>query len=64
MSENYDVIIIGAGSTGMPAGIFAAERGARVLQIEADKRIGGHAVLVVGADERGRHPATGGRRDR
>ena len=41
MSENYDVIIIGAGSTGMPAGIFAAERGARVLQIEADNRIGG-----------------------
>ena len=41
MSDNYDVIIIGAGSTGMPAGIFAAERGARVLQIEADKRIGG-----------------------
>lgn len=41
MSENYDVIIIGAGSTGMPAGIFAAGRGARVLQIEADERIGG-----------------------
>ena len=41
MSERYDIIIIGAGSAGMPAGIFAAERGARVLQIEADKRIGG-----------------------
>lgn len=41
MSDNYDVIIIGAGSTGMPVGIFAAERGAGVLQIEADKRIGG-----------------------
>lgn len=41
MSENFDVIIVGAGSTGIPAGIFAAERGARVLQIEADNRIGG-----------------------
>ena len=41
MSNNYDVIIIGAGSAGLPAGIFSAERGARVLQIEADKRIGG-----------------------
>lgn len=41
MNDNYDVIIIGAGSTGLPAGIFAAERGARVLQIEADQRIGG-----------------------
>ncbi len=37
----WDVIIIGAGSSGLPAAIFAAQRGAQVLQIEADNRIGG-----------------------
>lgn len=37
----WDVIVIGAGSSGLPAAIFAAERGAKVLQIEADDRIGG-----------------------
>jgi fumarate reductase flavoprotein subunit len=38
---NWDVIVVGAGSAGLPAAIFAAKRGARVLQIEADGRIGG-----------------------
>lgn len=37
----WDVIIIGAGSSGLPAAIFSAKRGAKVLQIEADNRIGG-----------------------
>lgn len=37
----WDVIIIGAGSAGLPLAIRAAERGARVLQLEADYRIGG-----------------------
>ena len=37
----WDVIIIGAGSAGLPIAIRAAERGARVLQLEADYRIGG-----------------------
>ena len=41
MSENYDVICIGAGSTGLPLAIRAAQNGAKVLQIEADSRIGG-----------------------
>ena len=41
MSDIRDVIIVGAGSTGLPAAIFAANRGADVLQIEADDRIGG-----------------------
>jgi len=36
-----DVIVIGAGSAGLPLAIQAAERGARVLQLEADHRIGG-----------------------
>ena len=41
MEDNYDVICIGAGSTGLPLAIRAAESGAKVLQIEADNRIGG-----------------------
>lgn len=41
MKDHWDVIVIGAGSAGLPLAIRAAERGARVLQIEADYRIGG-----------------------
>ncbi|MFM8518497.1 MAG: FAD-dependent oxidoreductase, partial [Nevskiaceae bacterium] len=37
----FDVIVIGAGSAGLPLAIRAAERGARVLQLEVDLRIGG-----------------------
>ena len=37
----WDVIVIGAGSAGLPAAIRAAERGAKVLQLEADYRVGG-----------------------
>jgi fumarate reductase flavoprotein subunit len=38
---SWDVIVIGAGSAGLPLAIRAAERGARVLQLEADYRVGG-----------------------
>ncbi len=48
MSEDWDVIIIGAGSAGIPAAIFAANRGATVLQIEADDKIGGTLMLSSG----------------
>ena len=41
MADYWDVIVVGAGSAGLPAAIFAAQRGAKVLQIEADTRIGG-----------------------
>jgi fumarate reductase flavoprotein subunit len=41
MTDNWDVIIVGAGSAGIPAAIFAGQRGARVLLVEADNRIGG-----------------------
>ena len=39
--KSYDVIIMGAGSTGMPAAIFAAERGATVLLVDKSGDIGG-----------------------
>ena len=41
ISDRYDVIVIGAGSAGLPLAIRAAERGGQVLQVEADHRIGG-----------------------
>ncbi|MGA0019173.1 MAG: FAD-dependent oxidoreductase [Steroidobacteraceae bacterium] len=40
-SNHWDIVIIGAGSAGLPLAIRAAERGQRVLQLEADYRIGG-----------------------
>ncbi len=41
MTDKWDAIIVGAGSAGIPAAIFAAQRGLKVLQIEANKRVGG-----------------------
>jgi fumarate reductase flavoprotein subunit len=40
-SDFYDVAIIGAGTAGLPAAIFAAERGARVLIVDKAPIIGG-----------------------
>ena len=40
-AETWHLIIVGGGSAGLPAAIFAAERGARVLVIEGSHRIGG-----------------------
>ena len=72
MSEIRDVIIVGAGSTGLPAGIFAGDRGADVLQIDADNRIGGTLFWSSGQmsaagtrlQEAEGHPPAGGRRSR
>ncbi|MCB2106043.1 MAG: FAD-dependent oxidoreductase [Rhodobacteraceae bacterium] len=41
MGDVWDVIVIGAGSAGLPLAIKAAERGAKILQLEADYRVGG-----------------------
>lgn len=41
MITSWDILVVGAGSAGLPLAIRAAERGARVLQLEADYRIGG-----------------------
>ena len=46
--EQYDLIVIGGGTAGMPAAIFAAERGARVLIIEKAPRLGGTLFLSGG----------------
>ncbi|MSO19618.1 MAG: FAD-dependent oxidoreductase, partial [Acidobacteria bacterium] len=43
-----DVVIIGAGATGLPAAIRARDQGATVLVIEANYEIGGHGILNGG----------------
>src|SRR6266436_4511233 len=39
-----DVVVIGAGATGLPASIEAAEHGASVIIVEQNYDIGGHAI--------------------
>ena len=41
MTTTWDVIIVGAGTAGLPTAIQASQRGAKVLVIEASDRIGG-----------------------
>jgi fumarate reductase flavoprotein subunit len=49
MTETWDVAIVGAGTAGIPTAIFAAERGARVILIDAADRIGGTLHLSSGS---------------
>ena len=46
--EQRDTIIIGAGTAGIPAAIFAAERGLKVLVIEKASVIGGTLFVSTG----------------
>ena len=39
MEKTYDVIIVGAGTAGIPAAIFASQRGANVLLIDSANKI-------------------------
>jgi len=43
-----DLLVIGAGTAGLPASIFAAQRGASVLVIDAAAQIGGTLLLSSG----------------
>ena len=45
MSERFDIVVVGAGNAGIPAAIEAGARGARVLLVEKDVRIGGTPAL-------------------
>ncbi len=40
-TTGYDVLVVGAGSAGIPCALAAAERGARVLVVDKADRIGG-----------------------
>jgi len=48
MSQQWDVIIIGAGTAGLPAAIFAAERSHKILVLDAAPEIGGTLHLSSG----------------
>lgn len=45
---DWDIVIVGGGTAGIPAGIFAARRGAKVLIIEASMQLGGTLFLSTG----------------
>jgi fumarate reductase flavoprotein subunit len=47
-SQDYDYIIVGAGTAGLPAALFASRRGARVLLLDAAGDIGGTLHLSTG----------------
>lgn len=44
----YDLLIVGAGSAGMPCAIAAAERGLKVLVVEKDDKVGGTLNITAG----------------
>ena len=43
-----DVVIIGAGASGLPAAIMARDRNASVIVLDENHDIGGHAMLSGG----------------
>jgi succinate dehydrogenase/fumarate reductase flavoprotein subunit len=47
-NKEADVVVIGAGATGLPAAIMAREAGASVIVAEAAFDIGGHAITSGG----------------
>jgi hypothetical protein len=46
--QEADVVVIGAGATGLPAAIVSREAGASVIVLEAEHDIGGHAITSGG----------------
>ena len=46
--KEADVVVVGAGATGLPAAIQACEGGASVILIDANIDVGGHAILSGG----------------
>lgn len=43
-----DIVVIGSGATGLPAAIVARARGRSVILVEAEKDIGGRAIISGG----------------
>jgi succinate dehydrogenase/fumarate reductase flavoprotein subunit len=46
--QEADVVVIGAGATGLPAAIQARQDGASVIVLEAQNHVGGHAICSYG----------------
>src|SRR5580704_14507340 len=46
--KEADVVVVGAGATGLPAAIQAIEEGASVILVDANSDVGGHAILSGG----------------
>jgi succinate dehydrogenase/fumarate reductase flavoprotein subunit len=46
--KECDVVVVGAGATGLPAAIQATEDGASVIVVDANSDVGGHAILSGG----------------
>ena len=49
MSNEYDVIVVGGGGSGLAAGLSAAEHGARVLLLEKQPFLGGTTGIAIGS---------------
>jgi succinate dehydrogenase/fumarate reductase flavoprotein subunit len=47
-NREADIVVIGAGATGLTAAIVAREAGGSVIVVEAEKHIGGHAITSGG----------------
>jgi hypothetical protein len=47
-NQEYDVVVIGSGASGMPAAIAARDQGASVLVVEKNFDVGGRAILSGG----------------
>ncbi len=58
MANEYDVVVIGAGTGGYPAAIRAAQLGLRVAVVEKQKALGGTCLIL------GLHPDQGAARAR
>lgn len=46
--SSYDVVVVGAGTAGIPCALHAAQAGARVLLVEKDSKIGGTLHVTGG----------------
>lgn len=47
-AAGWDLIVVGGGSAGLPAAIFAARRGARVMLVDHADRLGGSLWVATG----------------
>jgi hypothetical protein len=46
--QEADVVVVGSGASGLPAAITAMENHASVILVEANRDVGGHAIISTG----------------